>query len=113
MAARKEGEERGREEARSYLYGEAQGGGNINMDTSISNARPFYTLWVLVVKWFNPVVPLAYWGSKDMSMPQQIPPGIAGIAPIAGNPQANYAYPAYPPYPQQPQGKFQKFADTE
>lgn len=80
VAARKEGEERGREEARSYLYGEAQGGGNINM---------------------------------DMPMPQQIPPGIAGIAPIAGNPQANYAYPAYPPYPQQPQGKFQKFADTE
>ncbi|CAE7783165.1 unnamed protein product [Symbiodinium sp. CCMP2456] len=77
VAARKEGEERGREEARAYLYGEAQGAGNM-----------------------------------DMSMPQQIPPGIAPIA-AYGNPQADYAYPAYPPYPQQPQGKFQKFAETE
>ena len=60
-------------------------------------------------------------------MPQQIPPGIAPSAgnpqanyaypqypvPGAGHPQANYSYPAYPQYPQQPQGKFQKFADTE
>jgi len=92
VAARKEGEERGREEARAYLYGEAQDVGNM-----------------------------------DMSMPQQIPPGIAPSAgnpqanyaypqypvPGAGHPQANYSYPAYPQYPQQPQGKFQKFADTE